>query len=105
MASHREVFSRTEQGYAVTGLRTAAAELAMVPALGGRVISLRSRRTGREWCWHQPRPDWLWANQPGDSFGLSRIDAGEGGAACPQDARPAAKVLQRVGDNAFHLVC
>lgn len=43
----------------------------MVPALGGRVISLRSRRTGREWCWHQPRPDWLWANRPGDNFGGS----------------------------------
>lgn len=66
-----EVFSRTEQGFEVVGLRTAAAELAMVPALGGRVISLRSRRTGREWCWHQPRTDWLWRNQPGDNFGLS----------------------------------
>jgi len=66
-----EVFSRMEQGFAVTGLRTAIAELAMVPALGGRIISLRSRRTGREWCWHQPRTDWLWANQLGDNFGLS----------------------------------
>lgn len=66
-----EVFKRTEQNFPVIGLRTATAELAMVPALGGRIISLRSRRTGREWCWHQPRPDWLWVNQPGDSFGLS----------------------------------
>jgi hypothetical protein len=64
-----EVFHRTEQGFAVTGLRTASAELAMVPALGGRIISLRSRRTDREWCWHQPRSDWLWANRPGDDFG------------------------------------
>ena len=71
MTFHPEIISRTEQGFAVTGLRTAAAELAMVPALGGRIVSLRSRRTGREWCWHQPRPDWLWANQPGDNFGLS----------------------------------
>lgn len=71
MAKQTEVFTRTEQGFAVTGLRTATAELAMVPALGGRIISLRSRRTGREWCWHQPRPDWLWANQTGDNFGLS----------------------------------
>ena len=71
MAMNTEVFSHMEQGFAVTGLRTATTELAMVPALGGRIISLRSRRTGREWCWHQPRPDWLWANQPGDNFGLS----------------------------------
>ncbi|HUL55137.1 MAG TPA: hypothetical protein VLT83_17165 [Opitutaceae bacterium] len=66
-----EVFSGREQGFAVVGLRTAAAELAMVPELGGRVISVRSRRTGREWCWHRPRPDWLWANQPNDDFGAS----------------------------------
>jgi len=64
-----EVFSRMEQGFAVTGLRTARAELAMVPALGGRIISLRSRRTGREWCWHRERPDWLWVSRPGDDFG------------------------------------
>jgi hypothetical protein len=69
--SDAQVFSAREQGFAVTGLRTAAAELAMVPALGGRVIGLRSRRTGREWCWHQPRPDWLWANRLGDDFGRS----------------------------------
>ncbi len=43
----------------------------MVPALGGRVIGLKSRRSGRQWCWHQERPDWLWRNSPGDSFGLS----------------------------------
>jgi hypothetical protein len=66
-----EIFSGSEQGFETAGLRTAAAELVMVPALGGRVISLRSRRTGREWCWHQPRPDWLWANRAGDNFGGS----------------------------------
>jgi hypothetical protein len=66
-----EIFSSHEQDFAVVGLRTATAELAMVPELGGRIISVRSRRTGREWCWHQPRPDWLWANQPGDGFGAS----------------------------------
>ena len=60
-----------EQGFAVNGLRTAGAELAMVPSLGGRVISLRSRKTGREWCWHRSCADWLWANQPGDDFGGS----------------------------------
>ncbi len=66
-----EVFTSTEQGFAVVGLRTSHAELAMVPALGGRIIGLCSRRTGRQWCWHQPRADWLWANRPGDDFGQS----------------------------------
>jgi galactose mutarotase-like enzyme len=63
-----EPICSSEQGFSVHGLRGPAAELRMVPELGGRIISLRSRRTGREWCWHQPRPDWLWANRPGDPF-------------------------------------
>jgi hypothetical protein len=73
MSSHpgAEVFRSTEQGFPVVGLRTAVADLAMVPSLGGRVISLRSRRTGREWCWHRPRPDWLWESKAGDDFGGS----------------------------------
>lgn len=69
--NNSEVILSREQDFAVVGLRTTAAELAIVPELGGRVISLRSRRTGREWCWHQPRPDWLWANQANDDFGAS----------------------------------
>lgn len=68
---HAEIYTRTEQGLAVTGLRTTEVELEMVPALGGRVISLRRRGSRREWCWHQPRADWLWANAPGDDFGRS----------------------------------
>jgi len=66
-----QVITSSEQGFAVTGLRSSKAELLMVPELGGRIISLKSLQTGREWLWHQPRPDWLWANQPGDNFGLS----------------------------------
>lgn len=65
------VTTSMEQGFAVTGLRSATAELLMVPELGGRIISLRSLRSGREWCWHQPRPDWLWHNHAGDAFGDS----------------------------------
>ena len=61
----------SEQGFLVRNLQGRTAALAMVPALGGRIISLRSLRTGREWCWHQDRPDWLWANQEGDAFGAS----------------------------------
>lgn len=68
---YAEIFTAEEQGFAVTGLRTTTAELRMVPELGGRIISLRSRRTGREWCWHRPGTNWLWANQCGDNFGDS----------------------------------
>lgn len=63
-----EVIRGVEQGFDVVGLRSARAELRMVPALGGRVISLRSLRTGREWCWHRPGPGWLWENGEGDAF-------------------------------------
>lgn len=66
-----EVFSGMEQGFRVAGLRTATAELAMVPELGGRVVSLRSRRSGREWCWHRPEARWLWRSEPGSNFGES----------------------------------
>jgi len=69
--SQIELITSSEQGFTVVGLRGGAAELRMVPALGGRIISLRSRRTGREWCWHQSRPDWLWASRAGDDFGSS----------------------------------
>jgi len=66
-----EIFKGEEQGFAVTGLRTARAELRIVPELGGRVISLRSRRTGREWCWHRPDAKWLWRSAPHGNFGDS----------------------------------
>ena len=65
------VSTSSEQNFTVKGLRSGTAELLMVPELGGRIISLRSLKSGREWCWHQPRPDWLWRNRPGDDFGDS----------------------------------
>ena len=60
-----------EQGFTVKELRGRTAILSMVPKLGGRVIGLRSLKTGREWCWHQTRPDWLWASSARDPFGTS----------------------------------
>ena len=66
-----EIIKTTILGYPAVGLRSAAAELIMVPQLGGRIISLKNRITQREWLWHQARPDWLWANRAGDNFGLS----------------------------------
>lgn len=66
-----EVFTGTEQGFQLAGLRTATAELALVPELGGRIVSLRGRRSGREWCWHRPDARWLWRSEPGSDFGAS----------------------------------
>ena len=65
------MITASEQGFATVGLQGRSAALVMVPELGGRIISLKSARTGREWCWHQPRPDWLWASTPGSDFGAS----------------------------------
>jgi galactose mutarotase-like enzyme len=64
------VTAAPEQGFAVHELHSRTAVLRMVPELGGRIVGLRSLATGREWCWHQDRPDWLWANREGDGFGM-----------------------------------
>jgi len=65
------VATSSSQGFTTKGLRGRTAQLWMVPELGGRVVSLRSLRTGREWCWRRPGPHWLWANDAGDDFGSS----------------------------------
>jgi hypothetical protein len=40
----------------------------VVPELGAKIISLRSRRTGREWMWHPPGGLKLFRNPSGDPF-------------------------------------
>jgi galactose mutarotase-like enzyme len=42
--------------------------LEIVPQLGGRIVSLRNVRTGREWCWRPGGELHLFANHYGDSF-------------------------------------
>ncbi|NLJ09839.1 MAG: hypothetical protein GX438_05820 [Treponema sp.] len=66
-----EIVHTNLQGFSVAKLRSSTVELLMVPQLGGRIISLKNLKTGREWLWHQDRPDWLWTNRAGDNFGLS----------------------------------
>ncbi len=59
---------RREQDFAVYVLSNKEVEVAVVPELGARIISMKSRRTGREWMWH-PAPGLnLFENQPGDDF-------------------------------------
>src|SRR5204862_453084 len=37
------------------GVNTGALSLCLIPALGGKINSLRDLRTGREWLWRNPR--------------------------------------------------
>ncbi len=57
-----------EQGFAVYALGNEALELAVVPELGARIISLKNLRSGREWMWHPPGGLKLFRNGIGDDF-------------------------------------
>jgi galactose mutarotase-like enzyme len=67
-----EIFHRQEEGFEVVGLRTEHLEVEIVPALGARILTLRNRRTGRNWLW-RPESRGLFANQPGDDFSKSTL--------------------------------
>jgi galactose mutarotase-like enzyme len=59
---------RREQGFATYVLASSEVELAVVPELGARIVSLQDQRTGREWLWHPADGLKLFRNQPGDRF-------------------------------------
>jgi len=64
---------RHEQGFEVYVLSNEDVELAVVPALGAKIISLKNLRTGREWMWHPHGPLKLFQNVPGDAFSQSPL--------------------------------
>jgi len=64
---------RFEQGFEVFILANELVELALVPALGAKVISLRNLVTGYEWMWHPPTEIKLFHNRPGDDFATSTL--------------------------------
>jgi len=66
-------FRRSEQGFEVFGLRNETVELALAPALGAKVISLRNLVTGYEWMWHPPTGMKLFRNHVGDDFATSTM--------------------------------
>ncbi len=66
VTSHATV--RREQDFAVYVLSSRDAEVAVVPELGARIISLKNRRTGREWMWHPAEGLNLFQNCLGDDF-------------------------------------
>lgn len=59
---------RKEQAFDVYVLGNERIELAVVPELGARMISLKNLRTGREWMWHPPGGPKLFRNRRGDDF-------------------------------------
>ena len=67
--SEVSILSGSIQGFASLVLRTPRLELECVPSLGGRVVRLFDRRSGREWLWHRDSARWLWESRPGSSFG------------------------------------
>jgi len=66
-------FSRREQGFEVFGLRNDDLEISLVPELGAKIISLISRRSGREWMWSPGVERKLFRNQPGDDFAAGTL--------------------------------
>jgi galactose mutarotase-like enzyme len=64
---------RREQGFAVYVLANQEVEMAVVPELGARIITLRDLRTGRDWLWHPGGDQKLFRNFPGDPFERSPL--------------------------------
>lgn len=47
--------TRMQDGFELHGLQNSRVELWIAPALGGKWVSLRDRRTAREWMWSPPQ--------------------------------------------------
>jgi hypothetical protein len=59
---------RQQQSFAIHVLKNEEVEIAVVPELGARIISLKNLRTGRDWMWHPAGGLKLFRNCPGDDF-------------------------------------
>src|SRR6266403_4434278 len=64
---------RHEQGFEVFILSNQDVEIAVVPELGARIISLKDLRTGREWLWHPDGGPKLFRSRAGDDFQTSPL--------------------------------
>ena len=60
-------------GFEVLLLRSSGLEVAVVPELGAKVVSLKNLKTGREWMYRATNPAKLFRNKPGDDFALSPL--------------------------------
>jgi len=57
-----------EQEFTVVRLTNETAEIAVMPQLGARLLSLRNLHSGREWLWRPTGPLRLFRNSPGAEF-------------------------------------
>lgn len=64
---------RQQHGFEVYVLNNGNIELAVVPELGAKIISLKNLRTGREWMWHPADGLRLFFNRLGDDFSQSPL--------------------------------
>jgi hypothetical protein len=64
---------RLEQGFDLYVLRNGRVEIAVVPELGVKVISMKNLRTGREWMWHPAGGLKLFRNGMADDFSTSPL--------------------------------
>ncbi len=67
----REV--RTTQNFKVYTLSNKEVQIAVVPELGAKIISLKNLQTGREWLWHPRNELTLFRNRLGDDFSQSPL--------------------------------
>lgn len=68
-----ERFCTSQDGFELVGLRNEFVEIVVVPALGEKIVSLKDRRTGREWMWHPGERLKLFSNAPGAAFEKSTM--------------------------------
>jgi hypothetical protein len=64
---------RQLEGFLVYVVRTPAVEIAVVPELGAKIISLKNLRTQREWLWQPKVKLELFTNSPRDDFSSSTL--------------------------------
>src|SRR5580765_6664736 len=64
---------RTRQGFEVYILSNNKMQIAVVPELGAKIISLKNLQTGREWLWHPGNEVALFRNRLGDDFSKSPL--------------------------------
>jgi galactose mutarotase-like enzyme len=70
------IFQTALDGFDLVGLRSACVEIGIVPKLGGKILSLKNRRSGREWMW-RPEGARLFANRAGDPFESSTMSGAD----------------------------
>jgi hypothetical protein len=64
---------QTDHGFKVYTLANNKVQIAVVPELGAKIVSLKNLQTGREWLWHPHNELTLFRNRLGDDFSQSPL--------------------------------